>query len=122
MLQLNLQAQFCNGMVDWLEFLGRGLKVDGSSLIHPSTPPPPQLLRAQKKAVKRELVAREEAERRRLSTVLQVQHLLHSLQQEHIRKDLLSGHNQAPHLPAHKLHSLLQLAALLGVKRDSGLR
>ncbi|XP_041820114.1 caprin-2 [Chelmon rostratus] len=79
------------------------------------------LLRAHKKAVKKEQVAKVEAERRRLSTVLQVQHLLHSLQQEHVRRDLLAGQNQAPHIPAQRLHSLSQLAALLGVQRDSRL-
>ena len=63
-----------------------------------------------------------EVERRRLSTVLQVQHLLHSLQQEHIRRDLLAGHNQAPVIAAPQLHSLSQLAALLGVQRDNNLR
>ncbi|XP_073336381.1 caprin-2 isoform X3 [Pagrus major] len=80
------------------------------------------LLRGQKKAVKKEQVVKLEAERRRLSTVLQVQHLLHSLQQEHVRRDLLAGHNQAPHIPAQQLHSLSQLSALLGVKRDNRLR
>ncbi|KAM3858861.1 caprin-2 [Diretmus argenteus] len=79
------------------------------------------LLRAQKKAVKKEQLAMVEVERRRLSTVLQVQHLLHSLQQEHVRKDLLAGHNQAPHIPGQQLHNLIQLAALLGVKRDNKL-
>ncbi|XP_023274488.1 caprin-2-like isoform X2 [Seriola lalandi dorsalis] len=79
------------------------------------------LLRAQKKAVKKEQVAKVEVERRRLSTVLQVQHLLHSLQQEHVRRDLLAGHNQAPQIPAKQLHSLSQLATLLGVKRDNRL-
>ncbi|XP_070785194.1 caprin-2 [Enoplosus armatus] len=79
------------------------------------------LLRAQKKVVKKEQVAKAEAERRRLSTVLQVQHLLRSLQQERVRRDLLAGQNQAPHIPAQKLHSLSQLAALLGVERDNRL-
>ncbi|XP_040003510.1 caprin-2 isoform X2 [Xiphias gladius] len=79
------------------------------------------LLRAQKKAVKKEQVVKVEVERRRLSMVLQVQHLLHSLQLEHVRRDLLAGHNQAPHIPAQQLHSLSQLATLLGVKRDNRL-
>ncbi|XP_060886085.1 caprin-2 isoform X1 [Labrus mixtus] len=79
------------------------------------------LLRAQKKVVKKEQLAKMEAERRRLSTVLQMQHVLHSLQQEHVRRDLLSGHNQAPRVPAPQLHSLSQLATLLGVQRDSRL-
>nr|XP_046235413.1 caprin-2 isoform X2 [Scatophagus argus] len=79
------------------------------------------LLRAQKKAVKKEQVAKMEVERSRLSTVLQVHHLLHSLQQEHIRRDLQTGHNQAPRISTQLLHSLSQLAALLGVKRDNRL-
>nr|XP_019955476.1 PREDICTED: caprin-2 isoform X2 [Paralichthys olivaceus] len=79
------------------------------------------LLRAQKKAVKKEQVAKVEVERRRLGTVLQIQNLLHSLQLEHIRRDLLAGHNQAPHISAQQLCSLGQLATLLGVKRDNKL-
>ncbi|XP_035535947.1 caprin-2 isoform X1 [Morone saxatilis] len=79
------------------------------------------LLRAQRKVAKKEQMAKVEAEQRRLSTVLQVQHLLHGLQQEHVRRDLLTGHNQAPHVTAQQLHSLSQLAALLGVKRDNRL-
>ncbi|XP_034434812.1 caprin-2 isoform X2 [Hippoglossus hippoglossus] len=79
------------------------------------------LLRAQKKAVKKEQVAKVEVERRRLATVLQIQNLLHSLQHEHIRRDLQVGHNQAPHISAQKLRSLGQLATLLGVKRNNQL-
>lgn len=82
----------------------------------------PQLLRIQKKAAKKEQLAREELERRHLSVVLQVQHLLQGLQQEHVRRDLLAGNNLAPHLPAQRLHSLNQLATLLGAERDSRLR
>ncbi|XP_069544301.1 caprin-2 isoform X2 [Brachyistius frenatus] len=79
------------------------------------------LLRAQKKALKKEQVEKVEAERRRLTTVLQVQHLLSSLQQEHVRRDLLAGQNRAPHFTAQQLNSLRQLAALLAVQRDSRL-
>lgn len=80
-----------------------------------------QLLRAQKKVVKREQMAKAEAERRRLSTVLQVQQVLHGLQQEHIRRDLLTGCNHAPLVPAQRLHSLTRLTTLLGVTRDARL-
>ncbi|XP_070709989.1 caprin-2 [Pempheris klunzingeri] len=79
------------------------------------------LLRSQKKAAKKEQVEKAEAEKRRLSTVLQVQHLLRSLQQEHVRRDLLAGHDRAPHVPAQQLHGLSQLAALLGVERNNRL-
>ncbi|KAG9342643.1 hypothetical protein JZ751_016080, partial [Albula glossodonta] len=76
------------------------------------------MLRAQRKAVRREQVLRMEAERRRLGTVLQVHYILQSLQQEHVRKDLRSGLNHAPLLPASELDHLLDLATLLGCKRD----
>lgn len=72
--------------------------------------------------MKKEQVAKVEEERRRLATVLQVQHLLASLQKEHVRRDLLAGHNQAPCVPGQQLHSLSQLTTLLGVKRDNRLR
>ncbi|XP_045068314.1 caprin-2 isoform X4 [Coregonus clupeaformis] len=73
------------------------------------------LLKAQKKAVKKEQMAKLEVERRRLCVVLQVKFLLQTLlQHEHIRKDLISARN----LQVAELQSLLELAELLGVKRD----
>lgn len=81
-----------------------------------------QLLRAQKKAVKKEQLAHVEQQRRHLSIVLQVQHLLQGLQQDHVRRDLLAGKNQAPTISAQKLHKLSQLATLLGAQRDPRLR
>ncbi|CAB1345812.1 unnamed protein product, partial [Coregonus sp. 'balchen'] len=75
------------------------------------------LLKAQKKALKKEQMAKLEVERRRLCVVLQVKFLLQTLlQHEHIRKDLLSARN--PQLQVAELQSLLELAELLGVKRD----
>ncbi|KAK5606910.1 hypothetical protein CRENBAI_013688 [Crenichthys baileyi] len=79
------------------------------------------LLKAQKKVVKKEQIAKMEIDKRRLVLVLQFQHLLGGLQQEHIQKDLMAGLNHAPYIPAHQLQSLNQLAALLGVKRADGL-
>ncbi|XP_034019635.1 caprin-2 [Thalassophryne amazonica] len=79
------------------------------------------LLGAQKKAVKKEQLAKVEVDRKRLSKVLQFQYLLSSLQQEHIRRDLLTGSNKAPKISAQQLHNLSQLAALLGVKRNNSL-
>ncbi|XP_074481884.1 caprin-2 isoform X2 [Sebastes fasciatus] len=79
------------------------------------------LLAAQRTAVKKEQAVQVETERRRLSTVLQVQQLLLSVQQEDVRRDLLDGLNQAPHVTAPLLDSLSQLAVLLGVHRDTRL-
>lgn len=81
-----------------------------------------QLLRAQKKAVKKEQLANVELQRRHLSIVLQVQHLLQGLQQDHVRRDLLAGNNQAPMMSAENLHKLSRLATLLGAQRDPRLR
>ncbi|KAF3859083.1 hypothetical protein F7725_021482 [Dissostichus mawsoni] len=76
------------------------------------------LLRAQRKAVKKEKVAKVETERRNLTSVLQLQHLLHIMQLKHIRTDLLAGHNQAPPITAQQLQSLSQLATLLGEQME----
>uniref|UniRef100_A0A3P9LGL3 Caprin-1 dimerization domain-containing protein n=1 Tax=Oryzias latipes TaxID=8090 RepID=A0A3P9LGL3_ORYLA len=62
------------------------------------------LLKAQKKVVKKDQVERVEAERRRLAMVLKIHYLLGNMQQEHIQKDLMTGNNQAPHIPSQKLH------------------
>uniref|UniRef100_A0A3Q2QAF1 Caprin family member 2 n=1 Tax=Fundulus heteroclitus TaxID=8078 RepID=A0A3Q2QAF1_FUNHE len=79
------------------------------------------LLKAQKKVAKKEQIEKMETEKMRLALVLQFQHLFRGLQQDHIQKDLMSGCNRAPYVPAHQLHSLNQLAALLGVKKDGRL-
>ncbi|XP_054911761.1 caprin-2 isoform X2 [Poeciliopsis prolifica] len=76
------------------------------------------LLKAQRKMVKKEQIAKMETERRRLALGLQFQHLLGGLQQEHIREDIMAGSNHAPYIPAHQLHSLNQLAAMMGIQRD----
>ncbi|XP_035257244.1 caprin-2 isoform X3 [Anguilla anguilla] len=79
------------------------------------------LLRSQRKMAKREQTTRAELERKRLGTVLQVHHVLQSLQREHVRKDLRSGANHAPFLPARDLEHLLEFAAMLGCKRDESM-
>ncbi|KAL0962625.1 hypothetical protein UPYG_G00342940 [Umbra pygmaea] len=80
------------------------------------------LLKAQKMATRKEQMAKVEVERRKLCTVLQVQFLLQTLiQHEHVRKDLLSACNQAPKLQEAELNNLLELAVLLGLKRDKTL-
>ncbi|KAM9705373.1 caprin-2 isoform 1-T2 [Menidia menidia] len=76
------------------------------------------LLRAQKRAVKKDQVAKVEAEKKRLAMMLRVQHLLVCLQQEEVQKDLLSGNNHAPHISAQQLRSLNHLSDLLGIKKD----
>jgi hypothetical protein len=71
--------------------------------------------------LRKEQMAKQEVEKRRLCVVLQVKFLLQTLlQHEHIRKDLLSARN--PQLKVSELQSLLELAELLGVKRDNNVR
>ncbi|KAM9403258.1 caprin-2-like isoform 3-T3 [Salvelinus alpinus] len=75
-----------------------------------------ELLKAQKKALRKEQMVKQEVEKRRLCIVLQVKFLLQTLlQHEHIREDLLSARK----LQVAELQSLLELAELLGVKRDN---
>lgn len=80
------------------------------------------LLRAQRKAVKHEQMLKMEEEKRRLRSVLHVQQVLRSLDQDGVKLDLLSGLNQAPLVPAQMLYSLNQLSGLLGLQRDHSLR
>ncbi|XP_063072791.1 caprin-2 isoform X2 [Engraulis encrasicolus] len=76
------------------------------------------LLKAQRKALKREQVAQMEAERKRLCTVLQMQYVLQNLQHEHVRKDLLSSPCRPTLVSAQDLEGLRDLGALLNRKRD----
>ncbi|XP_068443147.1 caprin-2 [Clinocottus analis] len=79
------------------------------------------LLTAQKEAVRKQQAVKEASERRRLSTVLQMQHLLLCMQQQPVRRDLLQGRHRAPLLSAQRLQGLSRLAALLGYRRDAAL-
>ncbi|XP_058882962.1 caprin-2-like isoform X2 [Acipenser ruthenus] len=76
------------------------------------------LLKAQKKAVRREQVLKIEMEKRRLRTILQVQYILQNLQEEHVRKDFRSGLNGAPFLSARELDYLLKFSKLASLVRD----
>ncbi|RXM30166.1 Caprin-2 [Acipenser ruthenus] len=76
------------------------------------------LLKAQKKAVRREQVLKIETEKRRLRTILQVQYILQNLQEEHVRKDFRSGLNGAPFLSARELDYLLKFSKLASLVRD----
>nr|XP_015207359.1 PREDICTED: caprin-2 [Lepisosteus oculatus] len=79
------------------------------------------LLKAQRKAVRREQVQKTEVEKKRLCTVLQVHYILQSLQQEHVRKDFRSGLNGAPFLSARELERLLGFSERVGCKRNESM-
>ncbi|XP_058263336.1 caprin-2 isoform X1 [Hemibagrus wyckioides] len=79
------------------------------------------LLKAQRKAMRREQVQRAEEEQRRLSVMLQVQYVLCSLQRHDVRKTF-STCEHARLLSAQEVEKLLNLASLLACKRDESMR
>ncbi|XP_036374391.1 caprin-2-like [Megalops cyprinoides] len=81
-----------------------------------------ELLKTQRKVVRREQAVRAEAEKKRLGSVLHVRHVLLTLQQEHVRRDLRSGQDHAPFLGPGEIEHLLDLAALVGCKREETMR
>ncbi|XP_067284209.1 caprin-2 isoform X2 [Pseudorasbora parva] len=76
------------------------------------------LLKAQRKVVRQEKIMRVEQERKRLSLILQVQYVLHSLQREDVRRNFCNMKKHSCHLTTQDTESLLDLASLLGCKRD----
>ncbi|ROI15453.1 Caprin-2 [Anabarilius grahami] len=76
------------------------------------------LLKAQRKVVRQEKIMRIEQERKRLSLILQVQYVLHSLKREDVRRNFCNTRQHSRYLTTHDMESLLDLASLLGCKRD----
>ncbi|XP_058629229.1 caprin-2 isoform X2 [Onychostoma macrolepis] len=76
------------------------------------------LLKAQRKVARQEKVMRIEEERKRLSLMLQVQYVLHSLQREDVRRNFCNTRQHSRYLSTQDMESLLDLASLLGCKRD----
>ncbi|XP_063785252.1 caprin-2 isoform X2 [Pseudophryne corroboree] len=76
-----------------------------------------ELIKAQKKAQRRDQVLKVEAEKKRLCTILQTQYLLQSFCQGHVRKDFKSGLNGAIYLSPKELDNVSKFADLLCHKR-----
>nr|XP_055047003.1 caprin-2-like isoform X1 [Misgurnus anguillicaudatus]XP_055047004.1 caprin-2-like isoform X1 [Misgurnus anguillicaudatus] len=76
------------------------------------------LLKAQRKAVRQEKLMKIEAEKRRLSLMLQVQYVLHSLQREDVRRNFCNARQHSCCVSTRDMESLLDLASLVGCKRD----
>ncbi|KAF6117745.1 caprin family member 2 [Phyllostomus discolor] len=79
------------------------------------------LLKAQKKAQRREHMLKLEAERKKLCTILQVQYVLQNLMQEHVQKDLKEGLNGAVYLPLKELDYLITFSKLTCPERNESL-
>ncbi|XP_059361189.1 caprin-2-like [Carassius carassius] len=76
------------------------------------------LLKAQRKAARQEKLMRIEEERKRLSLILQVQYVLHSLQREDVRRNFCNARQHSCYLSTQDIESLLDLASLSGCKRN----
>ncbi|ERE66585.1 caprin-2-like protein [Cricetulus griseus] len=79
------------------------------------------LLKAQKKAQRREHMLKLEAEKKKLRTILQVQYVLQNLTQEHVQKDLKGGLNGAMYLPSKELDYLIKFSKLTCPERNEKL-
>ncbi|XP_073479696.1 caprin-2 [Aquarana catesbeiana] len=75
------------------------------------------LIKAQKKSLRREQVQRLEAEKKRLHRVLQIQYLLQSFSQDHVQGDFKDGLNGAMHLSFKEQDYLTKFAKLICHKR-----
>ncbi|XP_012603518.2 caprin-2 isoform X17 [Microcebus murinus] len=79
------------------------------------------LLKAQKKAQRREHMLKLEAEKKKLRTILQVQYVLQNLTQEHVQKDFKGGLNGALYLPSKELDYLIKFSKLTCPERNESL-
>ncbi|KAG8512270.1 Caprin-2 [Galemys pyrenaicus] len=79
------------------------------------------LLKAQKKAQRREHILKLEAEKKKLRTILQVQYVLQNLAREHVQKDFQGGLNGAMYLPLRELDYLIQFSKLTCPERNENL-
>ncbi|KFP82642.1 Caprin-2, partial [Acanthisitta chloris] len=79
------------------------------------------LLKAQRKAQRRESLLKLEAEKKKLRTILQVQYVLQNFTQEHVQKDFKGGVNGAMFLPSKELDYLIRFAKLTCPERNENL-
>ncbi|KAM7180303.1 caprin-2 isoform 3-T3 [Macrochelys suwanniensis] len=79
------------------------------------------LLKAQRKAQRRETIMKLEAEKKKLRTILQVQYVLQNFTQEHVQKDFKGGLNGAIYLPSKELDYLIRFAKLTCPERNESL-
>ncbi|XP_053943951.1 caprin-2 isoform X4 [Cuculus canorus] len=79
------------------------------------------LLKAQRKAQRRESLLKLEAEKKKLRTILQVQYVLQNFTLEHVQKDFKGGVNGAIYLPSKELDYLIRFAKLTCPERNESL-
>ncbi|XP_038624528.1 caprin-2 isoform X2 [Tachyglossus aculeatus] len=79
------------------------------------------LLKAQKKAQRREHIIKLEAEKKKLRTIFQVQYVLQNFTQDHVQKDFKEGSNGAVYLPSKELDYLIKFSKLTCPQRNESL-
>ncbi|KAM8982196.1 caprin-2 isoform X2 [Sarcophilus harrisii] len=79
------------------------------------------LLKAQKKAQRREHMIKLEAEKKKLRTIFQVQYVLQNFTQEHVLEDFKGGLNGAMYLPSRELDYLIKFSKLTCPERNESL-
>lgn len=62
------------------------------------------------------------ADQKRLSMMLQMQYVLFSLQRQDVRKNFCNSQEYAGYLSTQDLKNLLDMASLVGCKKNPGLR
>lgn len=82
----------------------------------------PQIQKVVKKSARREQLQREEAEQRRLKTVLELQFILDRLGDETVRQDLKQGVGGSPLLTDADLAAFDEFYKLVGPERDQNIR
>ncbi|XP_069084295.1 caprin-2 isoform X1 [Pleurodeles waltl] len=80
-----------------------------------------ELLKAQKKILRRETMVKVEAEKKKLCTIFQVRYILKNMSQEHVQKDFRAGLNGAMCLTTSELGWLVKFSKLTCPKRDESL-
>ena len=81
-----------------------------------------QIQKTIKKTARREQLMREEAEQKRLKTVLELQYVLDKLGDDEVRTDLKQGLNGVPILSGEELSLLDEFYKLADPERDMSLR
>lgn len=81
-----------------------------------------QIQKTIKKTARREQLMREEAEQKRLKTVLELQYVLDKLGDDEVRADLKQGLNGVPILSEEELSLLDEFYKLVDPERDMSLR
>nr|XP_033808433.1 caprin-2 isoform X3 [Geotrypetes seraphini] len=80
-----------------------------------------ELLKAQKKALRREAILKIELDKKKLRTIFHAQYVLKNLRQEHVQKDFREGCNGASYLSSKELDYLIKFSKLTCPERKKSM-